>query len=151
MLVFAHNNYLIELIASLFMELWTGKMFAWPFQSPASTWLPAVGILTLDQMQRCPAAAPGSRSRLCLSWLSLKHKPLYLTDLAQASLNSPLLKGQCKTESPCRSIHPSFISAVFLFFFTPQPAKFTRFLSVILSYTPSSQGVKCNLVIQVYS
>lgn len=94
------------------MDFWTGRMPVWPFRS----WplLAPAQSVTLSQIKRWPAASPASRSRLCLSWLSLEHKLLYLPDLVEASLNTSLLKGQQKTKSPCCSIHLSFIS---LFFF----------------------------------
>lgn len=103
---------LVQLNPSLFMDFWTGRMPVWPFRS----WplLAPAQSVTLSQIKRWPAASPASRSRLCLSWLSLEHKLLYLPDLVEASLNTSLLKGQQKTKSPCCSIHLSFIS---LFFF----------------------------------
>lgn len=98
---------LVKLIASLFMD-WELVGYLCDLLEPGLHL-----TLTLSQMKRWLAAAPGSRSRLCLSWLSLEHKPLYLLDLVEASLKPSQLKGRQKTESPYCSIHLSFISAFF--------------------------------------
>lgn len=134
---------------SLFIELWTGRIVCVTFWNLASTWPPPAQFLTLSQIKRWPAAAPGGSGRLCLSWLSSEDKPLYLPDLGQASLNPSLLKGQRKTESPCRSIHPSLISA-FILLSLPDSLSFSSLCPspcLIPSFF-SQQWVKCSLVSQ---
>lgn len=106
-------------------------MCARPLLAPAR-------FLTQRQIKRWPAAC---RSRLCLSWLSLEHKPLYLPDLVKASLNTSLLKGQQKTESPRCSIHLSFISFFFFLVCLIYSLSVSRSVSFPLSFHSSELNV----------
>lgn len=72
---------------------------------------PPARFLTLSQIKKRPAAAPGVQRQAASFMVVFRVQLLYLADLGQPSVNPSLLKGQRKTESPCRSFHPSLISA----------------------------------------